>query len=236
MENVLNSASGLIGNSRATLDDLASFAASRGLPMPTALAALIAGPPIPDHVTPKQFDRPHFITVGTIEGRKNHSLLLHIWKRLVANYGSDAPLLIVVGRRGWEAGHVLAMLDRAPDLKDHVVELGACGDDELAGLIAGSRALLMPSYAEGFGLPVSEALQLGTPVIASDLAVFREFAGEIPTYLDFLDGKAWESTIMAFTGESLERERQLQAMTGYRPPCWNSHFQIVDEWLQTIET
>jgi glycosyltransferase involved in cell wall biosynthesis len=235
MENVLKSASGLIGNSQATLDDLAYFAASRGLPMAPSIAACIAGPPIPPSVVAKQLNRPHFITVGTIEGRKNHALLLHIWKRLVATYGSDTPLLVVVGRRGWEADHVLAMLDRAPDLKDHVVELGHCGDEELASLIAGARALLMPSYAEGFGLPVAEALQLGTPVIASDLPVFREFAGEIPTYLDFLDGKAWESAIMGFTGESLERERQVQAMVAYRAPSWDSHFEIIDEWLQTIE-
>ena len=235
MENVLKSASGLIGNSQATLDDLTQFAASRRLPVPPSIAAWIAASPIPLSVAPKCFDRPHFITVGTIEGRKNHSLLLLIWKRLVAKYGWDTPLLVLVGRRGWEASHALALIDRAVDLKRHVMEFGTCDDEELAGLIAGARALLMPSYAEGFGLPVAEALQLGTPVIASDLPVFREFAGEIPTYLDFLDGKAWESAIMSFTGESLERERQIQAMSGYRAPSWESHFEVVDEWLQTIE-
>jgi glycosyltransferase involved in cell wall biosynthesis len=235
MENVLKSASGLIGNSQATLDDLTDFAASNGLPMPPSIAAWIAGPPIPMSVVSKSFDRPHFITVGTIEGRKNHSLLLLIWKRLVAKYGWDTPLLLLVGQRGWEASHALALIDRAVDLKDHVIEFGSCDDEELASLIAGARALLMPSYAEGFGLPVAEALQLGTPVIASDLPVFREFAGEIPTYLDSLDGKGWESAIMSFTGESLERERQLQAMSGYRAPSWDSHFEVVDEWLKSIE-
>ena len=234
MENVLKSASGLIGNSQATLDDLSHFAGYRGLQMPPSIAAWIAGPPIPLSVAPKSFDRPHFITVGTIEGRKNHSLLLHIWKRLVAKYGSDTPLLVLVGRRGWEAAHALALIDRAVDLKTHVMELGTCDDEELAALIAGARALLMPSFAEGFGLPVAEALQLGTPVIASDLPVFREFAGEIPTYLDSLDGRGWESAIMSFTGESLERERQVQAMSTYRAPTWDSHFEIVDEWLNSI--
>src|SRR6185503_14737126 len=97
------------------------------------------------------------------------------------------------------------------------------------------RALLMPSFAEGFGLPVAEALQLGTPVIASDLPVFREFAGDIPTYVDVLDGLGWMSTIMSFTGESLERERQIQAMSSYRAPTWETHFEVVDEWLKTIE-
>lgn len=235
MANVLRSAHGLIGNSQATLDDLAFFAAANDLPMPPAVAAWIAGSQIPSSITAKSFDRPHFIIVGTIEGRKNHSLLLHIWKRMVRQYGLDTPLLVIVGQRGWEASHALAMLDRAVELKDHVLELPDCDDIELASLIAGARALLMPSFAEGFGMPVAEALQLGTPVIASDLPVFREFAGTIPTYLGPIDGAAWISTIVNFTGDSLERERQLQEMQGYRAPDWNSHFDQVQKWLATID-
>ncbi len=235
MENVLKSAHGLIGNSQATIDDLAYFAGVNGLQMPPAVAAWIGGSEISTSVTAKSFDRPHFITVGTIEGRKNHSLLLHIWKNLVRQYGWDAPLLVIVGQRGWEASHALAMLDRAVDLKDHILELGDCDDLELASLIAGARALLMPSFAEGFGMPVAEALQLGTPVIASNLPVYREFAGTIPTYLDAIDGAGWTSAIADFTGDSLERKRQLQAMSGYDVPDWNSHFDQVQEWLAAID-
>ena len=234
MENVLASAAGVIGNSMATINDLASFAAGRGLRMPPAVAAWIAGPPIPSGVTPKQLDRPHFVTVGTIEGRKNHVLLLHIWQRLVAERGAGAPLLLIVGQRGWEASEAIAMLDRAADLKGHVRELGQCADNELASLISGARALLIPSFAEGFGLPVAEALELGAPVIASNLPVFREFAGAIPTYLDPLDGTAWESMILGFIQDSAERQRQLRAMKNFRPPDWSSHFRIVDEWIQTL--
>ena len=235
MENVLRTAQGLIGNSQATLDALASFAAERGLPMAPAIPAWIAGSQLPTSVTPRTFDRPHFVTVGTIEGRKNHSLLLHIWKRLVARYGCETPLLVIVGQRGWEASHAMAMLDRAADLKGHVVELGDCGDTELAAIVAGARALLMPSHAEGFGLPIAEALQLGTPVIASDLPVFREFAGDIPTYVDVLDGLQWESTITGFAGDSLERERQRQAMQNYSAPNWTEHFAAVEDWLKKLE-
>lgn len=234
MANVLKSAAGLIANSQATADDVASFAESQSVAMPPSVVAWIAGSPIPPEVTPATFDRPHFVVVGTIEGRKNHSLLLHIWKRFAARYGAETPLLLIVGQRGWEAGHALAMLERAIDLKGHVRELGKCGDAELANVIAGARALLMPSFAEGFGLPLSEALQLGTPVIASDLPVFREFAGDIPTYLDPLDGIGWENTITGFTGDSLERERQRQAMTSYRAPDWTAHFAVVDKWLESL--
>lgn len=234
MENVLKSAAGVIGNSKATLDDFAQFAGARNLKMPRAVAAFIAGSPSSNAIKPRFFQRPHFVIVGTIEARKNHALLLQVWRRLNARLPSTTPILAIVGQRGWEADQAIALLDRAPGLGETVIELGPCNDRDLAEIIRGARALLMPSFAEGFGLPISEALQLGTPVLASDLPVFREFAGDIPTYLDPLDGPAWESTVMAFTGETPERERQLTAIKNYRAPDWNKHFEVVEEWLQTI--
>lgn len=234
IENVLLSASGVIANSQATLDYLAGFAAERRLTMPPAVASFIAGPSLPSNLRPARLDRPHFITVGTIEGRKNHIMLFRIWERLARRFGAQTPLLVIVGQRGWEASEALTMLDRSACLKEHVRELGACGDDELANLIGDARALLMPSFAEGYGLPVAEALRLGTPVIASDLPVYREFAGDIPTYVDPVQEKAWESAIVEFAGQSAERQRQSDAMVNFKAPNWQSHFQIIQEWLKSI--
>lgn len=234
IENVLASASGVIGNSQATIDSFAAFAAERHLPMPPAVAAFIAGPPVPANLEPALLGRPHFVTVGTIEGRKNHILLLRIWERLARRFGPQTPLLIIIGQRGWEAADALAMLDRSDCLKEHGRELGTCGDEELANFIAGARALLMPSFAEGFGIPVAEALQLGTPVIASDLPAIREFAGDIPTYLDALDEIGWERAIVNFAGDSVERQRQGDAMTEFKAPDWQSHFLAIDAWLETL--
>jgi glycosyltransferase involved in cell wall biosynthesis len=92
----------------------------------------------------------------------------------------------------------------------------------------------MPSFAEGFGMPVIEALRLGVPVIASDLPVFREIAGDIPTYLQPHDGVGWERTILDFREASSERERQVAAMRDYRAPDWPGHFDRVERWLDTF--
>ena len=153
---------------------------------------------------------------------------------MIAADGSAVPILAIVGQRGWEAKAAIEMLDGAADLKGHVIELGECADDELAAVMAGARALLMPSFAEGFGLPVMEALQLGTPVIASDLTVFREFAADLPTYLDPTDELAWEQAIRTFAKDSPERHRQLQRVRGFRAPDWKSHFNTVDSWIGTL--
>ena len=102
-------------------------------------------------------------------------------------------------------------------------ELGHCGDEELASLIAGARALLMPSLAEGFGLPVVEALQLGRQWWQATCP-YSVNSPNIPTYVDVLDGKRWEQTIVSFIGDTPERQRQQQAMKNYRPPEWQAHF------------
>lgn len=234
MCNVLRCAAGIIGNSQATLDEFQAFARQEGLALPPFIAAWISGYAIPEQASPAAMDRPYFVVVGTIEGRKNHILLFQIWRGLVERMGSVAPRLIVIGQRGWEADHALAMLDRNPIIRGHVRELSCASDAEVARLIAGARALLMPSFAEGFGLPVVEAMQLGTPVICSDLPCFREIAGAIPTYLDPLDGMAWERNILAFLDDCPERMRQQRLLHAYRGPDWPSHFAAIDPWLEML--
>jgi glycosyltransferase involved in cell wall biosynthesis len=234
IENALLSAAGIIGNSRATLDELQAFATERHLAMPPALPAWIGGCALPAQLTPKMLDRPHFVAIGTIEGRKNHRLLLKVWESLVGSMGNQSPILLIIGQRGWEADEVNAILDNPGALAGHVRELGRCDDEELAGWLAHARALLMPSFVEGFGLPVTEALSLGTPVIATNLPVYREVVGEIPTYVDALDVDGWETAIRAFADDSPERERQKRAIAGYVAPDWRSHFAAVEDWLARL--
>jgi glycosyltransferase involved in cell wall biosynthesis len=202
--------------------------------MPPSIAAWIDGRPGPSQYQVRNLPKPHFLTVGTIEGRKNHELLLKVWRKLIADLREDAPELLIIGRRGWKAEHVFDQLDDLRELEGKVHELGSCSDDELGGWMRSARALLMPSFAEGFGLPVVEALQVGTPVIASNLPVFREIAGDIPLYLDACDEAAWVHAVRDFNAESPERSRQLARMQNYRAPDWNEHFGAVERWLASL--
>lgn len=235
LDNVLACAAGIIGNSRTTLTQMAEYGAATDQALPPTLPAWIAGhakPPEP--ILPAPSDKPYFVSVGTIEGRKNHILLLNIWQRMIAVRGDQTPLLVIIGQRGWEAETTLAMLDRTPSLKGHVLELNSCSDAQLASYLKGARALLMPSFAEGFGIPVIEALQLGTPVIASDLAVFRELVADIPEYLDSFDGAGWFRTIGDYLEDGPARFAQLARMQGYREPNWAGHFERVEKWLSDM--
>ena len=233
MQTVLTTAAGVIGNSQATLDELARFARSEELPSPPGIAAWLGSEPL-RALDLSPMPRPTFVTVGTIEARKNHLLLLEIWSRIVDRLGSNAPRLLIIGQRGWEAEQVFNRLDNDEKLRGHVVELNHCSDEELSAHVSSARALLFPSQAEGYGLPLIEALGLGAPVIASDLPVFRETAGDIPTYLDPHDRDAWEAAILDYSADTVRREEQLRRMKSFRLPDWDSHFEKVEAWLRSL--
>jgi glycosyltransferase involved in cell wall biosynthesis len=95
--------------------------------------------------------------------------------------------------------------------------------------------LLFPSFAEGYGMPLVEALSRGVPVIASDLPVFREIAGDVPDYLDPLDGMGWMVRIESFADPaSPERAAQLKRLAGFSAPIWPAHFETVERFLERL--
>ncbi len=235
MKNALLSGAGIIGNSQATIDELNRFAETLTMKMPPAVASWISGQ-VPRQTAAKIVTgQPYFVVLGTIEGRKNHRLLLDAWSRLVDSRNGIVPDLLILGQRGWEAEQVISMLDDPKTFGGHVRELNSCDDNELTDILSGARALLMPSFAEGFGLPVIEALQLGTPVIASDLPVFREIAGDIPRYEDPTDVGAWEEAIRQIMKDDREVKRQRSLMQDYRAPTWETHFAVVEPWLEELQ-
>jgi len=236
VHNMLASAVGIIGNSQATLDSLAVFAAGEAAMLPATIAAPLGTDLRGGRCDPStQPGQPTFVMVGTIEARKNHLLLLQIWARLVRAQGANAPRLLIIGQRGWECEQVFDLLDRSETLRGVVEEVSGCSDAELDRLLRGARALLFPTLVEGYGLPLIEALASGTPVIASDLPVFHEISQEIPDFIDPLDGPAWQAAILSYASErSSARDAQLARLAAFRPPTWADHFAKVDAWLATL--
>ncbi len=229
-------ADGIIGNSQATLDALALHM-TRGLDGRHLCVAHFGADP-PDlvaegsHAVP---DRPYFVYISTIEPRKNHLLLLNVWRRMVERLGDAAPMLVLIGRRGWENENVIDMLERAEILRDHVIEAGGVSDNEMHALVAGARAMVMPSFEEGFGIPVIEALSAGVPVICSDIVAHREVGGHAPDYLDPLDGLGWLRIIDAYRQpHSPERAAQLARIANWKAPTWPDYFDIVTRLLDEV--
>lgn len=235
MDAVLDLAAAVIANSESTLDELARYAESRGKALPPAVAALLAPGLAAVPSLERPVAQPYFVMVGTIEPRKNHWLLLQLWRRLAERLGEAAPRLVVVGQRGWECENVVDLLERCAALRGFVIEVPRCSDGDLATYLHHAQALLFPSFAEGYGLPLAEAMMLGVPVIASDLPAFREIAGGIPEYLDPLDAKGWGEVIEAYAQPvGMARQAQLRRLAAFKPPTWAAHFAAVDEFLERL--
>lgn len=119
---------------------------------------------------------PTYLVVGSLEPRKNHALVLDAFERLWAE-GFDGNLAIV-GAFGWKSEDLLDRINRHPELGRKLFLIRDASDRDLTALYDKCQALIIASFAEGFGLPIVEAAQRGAPVICSDIPVFREVASD----------------------------------------------------------
>jgi glycosyltransferase involved in cell wall biosynthesis len=229
METVLRHATLILCNSQVTARALRTFAQENNRKLPS-IAVLPPGVeqcflrPSNDIAGPQM---PYFVAIGTIEPRKNHMLLLRLWQYLAERDGPRAPRLVVVGKRGWENSHILAMLERCPALPGLVIEVPGLEDAALARLVAGAAALLSPSFAEGYGMPITEALALGTPVVASNITAHREAAaGQAAIFLDPLDGLSWRAAVDMIAAAPQHRNRPGVAAG------WGTHFDDLEALIE----
>ena len=244
VKTILQSGDLIIANSQDTLNKLnlhtqnlqgfghiATIVAMLGMPPKNQFETFLAKPKNQSFAVPM----PYFVILGTIEPRKNHLLLLQVWRRLAETLQEKCPKLYIIGKRGWDIEQVIDILERAPFAKQTIVELSDACDQQVADLLKHASALLFPSFVEGFGLPLVQALQLSTPVIASDLAVFKEIADHIPDYVDPVDVMTWIDIITNYTLRPNElRVAQLSRLAEFQPFSWEQHFNVVTPQINTL--
>jgi hypothetical protein len=216
----------LIAPSAATASDIERWCGQNACP-PITVAHLAAEAAVPDPTgLPAELmaDRLYFVILGTIEPRKNHTLLLDVWDHLRATLPeNEVPLLVIAGRRGWDNDAVFGRLDAIRGTDAPVLEVQGLSDGAVTALMQGARALLMPSFAEGFGLPVAEAMSLGVPVIAADLRVYREIYVNYPVYVNPNDHYQWAAKIQELVNSGKQATGSMMA-AGL---TWENHFNAV---------
>jgi glycosyltransferase involved in cell wall biosynthesis len=121
-----------------------------------------------------------FLMVGTLEPRKGHHQVLEAFEQLWQR-GLDVNL-VIVGKQGWLVEQLVKKISLHPELGRRLLWLDGISDEYLEKVYAASTCLIAASEGEGFGLPLIEAAQHGLPVIARDLPVFREVAGDHAFY------------------------------------------------------
>ena len=115
------------------------------------------------------------LCVGTLEAKKNHQLFYYVYK-LAKSRGIQLPKLVIVGRRGYQAEHVIKMMTLDPEVQDKFIFLFDASDEELSWLYDHCMFTILPSFHEGWGIPIAESLARGVPVLCSNTSSMVEIA------------------------------------------------------------
>lgn len=156
--------------------------------------------------------RPHHILfLGTLSVRKNVGTLLEAYARLLSMHSGTTPPLVLAGHRTAASARWEARCEQAP-LRGHVDITGYVDTPKRIELYEKAVMLVLPSYEEGFGLPVLEAMACGVPVIVSSRGSLPEVAGAAATPIDPDDAEAFANEMLAvLTGDNASRiERGLE--------------------------
>ncbi len=167
------------------------------------VVATALGSSLPTDVEPTARARPYFLSVASVEPRKNLASLVTAFEKSGVAATHD---LVFVGRQAWG------------DLPRGVELVTGLDDRALASMYAGATATVNVSLYEGFGLPLLESLTVGTPVLCSDLPVFHEVAGDFATYVDPLNTDDVASALQVATNQQRVPE---SAMLGFRAHTWD---------------
>jgi glycosyltransferase involved in cell wall biosynthesis len=131
--------------------------------------------------------RKSFLMVGTVEPRKSYGFVLDAFECLWEQ-GADV-VLVIVGKPGWKNDITFNRLRTHVEVGNNLIWLEGISDEYLDMLYDSADALISASLGEGFGLPLIEAAQKKMPIIARDIAVFREVAGDDAFYFDSKDAR-----------------------------------------------
>ena len=148
-----------------------------------------------------------FLMLGTIEPRKGHDFVLHEFERRWAEGSQDK--LLWIGKVGWQVEALMQQVHASRHLHQQLWPMQGLSDAMVNDAIHRCTAIIFASQVEGFGLPLVEALQRGTPVLAHDIPVFREIAASVPVYFRSEEDGSLQRALQ----ELAEHETEVRART-----------------------
>jgi len=150
----------------------------------------------------------YFLTVATVEPRKNLPTLLDAYVQLRQQLGQACPALVIVGRKGWNCDDILRYMTA---LEESVHFLGHIADEDLIALYQMATCLVFPSLYEGFGLPVIEAMKTDCPVITTTSSSLPEVAGDAALLVDPLSAEEMTTAMQRVLQDEALRQRMIAA-------------------------
>jgi glycosyltransferase involved in cell wall biosynthesis len=226
LEQILPVADVVLTTSKHSRHALTKFSQEAGLPLPRVEVVepgsglnnqLTSG----DH-TELSLPDAYVLFVSTIEIRKNHRLLVRIWRRLLERHGPQAvPSLIFAGQIGWLVDDLLADLVASGYLGGKVMLMPGLSDAELRQAYRSSLFTVFPSLCEGWGLPIAESLMHGKFCVASNRTSIPEVGGDL---IDYFDPANEDDVLLKIERLLLDpgylQAREARLKVEYRPRTW----------------
>ena len=224
----------LLPISKSTENDLLTFCKRLGISAPKTQVIRLGDSleNVQSSVRPPAKIDPNFLLcVGTIEIRKNHTLLYLVYK-LALEQGIDLPQLVIVGRPGWLADDIYHLLRKDQELHKKITVLETVSDGELAWLYENCMFTVYPSAYEGWGLPVAESAQYGKFVLASDASSIPEIAGDSIEYFSPYSTDQCLALIRKYLDPSTLSAAQTKLSKSYKRTSWKDTANCIEQTLK----
>lgn len=167
---------------------------------------------------------PYILAVGALAPHKNIPRLIAAFGEVVRAERTSDLRLVITGAKGWGYEPIFEQLTALGPDRDRVMFTGYVDDADLAPLYSGALAFAFPSYYEGFGLPPLEAMQCGTPVVASSAASLPEVVGDAGVLVDPHDGDALADALLTiYRDGDLRSELSRRGLARAREFTWARH-------------
>ena len=166
-------------------------------------------------------DAPYFLSLSTLEPRKNMDHLIRCFSALSKEPGMEDINLVLVGERGWKYEAILEIVAQTNRAAKRVILAGYVADDDLAALYSGALGFVYPSLYEGFGLPPLEAMKCGIPVIVSNTSSLPEVVGDAGLSVSPTDSDALSQALLEVARDSsLRRDLSARSIEQAKKFSW----------------
>lgn len=225
MIEVIKNSDLLLPISQSSDRDLKRFAKREGLRVPKTRVIRLSDMSVDTSKTkptkPSDKITKDFIAcVGTVEVRKNHTLLYYTYK-LAEQRKIELPQLVIVGGRGWYTGDLQHLLDNDPAIKEKILLLSEVNDEGLKWIFENCLFTVYPSIYEGWGLPIAESLAYGKLCLSSNTSSMPEIAGDLIDYFSPYSADECLMLIMKYLNKNERTPKEKRVKNNYKTTSWH---------------
>lgn len=174
----------------------------------------------------------YIMCVGTIEAKKNHAMFYYVYKQARAR-GFDLPKLVMVGRRGYGTENIYTIMSNDPDVKDKFVFLHNASDEDLSWLYDHALFMVLPSFHEGWGIPIAESIARGVPCACSNTSSMTEIAEGFVEHFSPYSTDECLAAIQKLLDPKV-RKAAAERTKQYRQTPWDDTYKQVKAYLEKV--